>query len=54
MNFLCRAIDRKWLEPYEGVAEFKKRITELKSQEVRHLFLSNTSIGISLVDSAEK
>ncbi|CAF2533234.1 unnamed protein product [Rotaria sp. Silwood2] len=27
-------IDRKWLEPYEGVAEFKKRITELKASEV--------------------
>jgi hypothetical protein len=28
------AIDRKWLEPYEGVAEFKKRITELKATEI--------------------
>ncbi|UJR37672.1 hypothetical protein I4U23_030367 [Adineta vaga] len=27
------SIDRKWLEPYEGVAEFKKRITELKATE---------------------
>ncbi|CAF1271704.1 unnamed protein product [Rotaria sordida] len=27
-------IDCKWLEPYEGVAEFKKRITELKASEI--------------------
>ncbi|CAF0831475.1 unnamed protein product [Adineta steineri] len=28
------AIDSKFLEPYEGVAEFKKRITELKANEI--------------------
>ncbi|CAF3362245.1 unnamed protein product [Rotaria socialis] len=27
-------IDQKWLEKYEGVAEFKKRITELKASEI--------------------
>lgn len=31
---LFRGIDQKWLEKYEGVAEFKKRITELKASEV--------------------
>lgn len=41
MFIVFRAIDRKWLEPYEGVAEFKKRIAELKSNEVRSLFLKN-------------
>lgn len=28
------SIDSKWLEPYEGVAEFKKRINDLKASEI--------------------
>ncbi len=36
---LFRAIDRKWLEPFEGVLEFKKRITELKVSEVKDFFI---------------
>jgi PWWP domain len=33
--FSSRSIDRKWLEPFKGVVEFKKRIAELKASEVR-------------------
>jgi len=32
---LFRSINNKWLEPYEGVGKFKKRINELKASEVK-------------------
>jgi hypothetical protein len=34
MLFTFRAIDRKWLEPFEGVKQFKRRLSELKASEV--------------------
>jgi hypothetical protein len=43
---LFRAIDRKWLEPYEGVVEFKKRIGELKSTEVTTILVDEFRIGL--------
>lgn len=29
------SIDQKWLEPFEGIAQFKKRLIELKSSEIQ-------------------
>lgn len=37
-RFFFRGIDRKTLEPFEGVVEFKKRLSELKASEVKFRF----------------